>query len=68
MIVNLLVNGENVELPDNANIKDLIEHLDCQDQRIALEVNEAIIPKSAHEEFLLSDNDKIEIIKAVGGG
>jgi len=66
--VNLFVNGENVKLPDNANIKDLIEHLGCQDQRIALEVNETIIPKSTHEQFLLSDNDKIEIIKAVGGG
>ena len=66
--MNLLVNGENVKLPDNANIKDLIEYLDCQNQRIALEVNETIIPKSAYEEFSLSDNDKIEIIKAVGGG
>ncbi|MGE4595139.1 MAG: sulfur carrier protein ThiS [Gammaproteobacteria bacterium] len=66
--MNLLVNGENVKLPDNANILDLINHLDCQDQRIAIEVNEAIIPKSTHEEFTLSNNDKIEIIKAVGGG
>lgn len=55
-------------MPDNANIIDLIEHLGCQNQRIALEVNETIIPKSVHEEFSLSDNDKIEIIKAVGGG
>ena len=66
--MDLLVNGEHVELPDNTNVADLIKHLGCQDQRIALEVNEAIIPKSTHEEFLLSDNDKIEIIKAVGGG
>ena len=48
--MNLLVNGESVKLPDDANIKDLIEHLGCQDQRIALEVNETIIPKSTHEE------------------
>jgi len=34
----------------------------------ALEVNEAIIPKSKHGEFLLNDGDQIEIIKAVGGG
>ena len=66
--MKLLVNGEIVKLPDNANIIDLIEHLGCQNQRIALEVNETIIPKSVHEEFSLSDNDKIEIINAVGGG
>ena len=68
MIVILLVNGETLELPDNANIADLIKHLGCQDQRIALEVNEMIIPKSKHQEFLLSSSDKVEIINAVGGG
>ncbi len=66
--MNLLVNGENVSLPDNANVKVLIEHLGCQNQRIAIEINETIIPKSTHEEFLLSSSDKVEIIKAVGGG
>ena len=66
--MNLLVNGEHLELPENASIKDLIEHLGYLNQRIALEVNEMIIPKSTHEEFTLAENDKIEIIKAVGGG
>jgi len=66
--VNLLVNGEQLELPEKANIQDLIEHLGCQNQRIALEVNEAIIPKSKHQEFQLSNSDKVEIINAVGGG
>lgn len=47
---------------------DLIQQLDYENQRIALEVNGQIIPKSSHAEFTLSEGDKIEIIKAVGGG
>ncbi|KAA0451584.1 MAG: sulfur carrier protein ThiS, partial [Candidatus Thioglobus sp.] len=42
--------------------------LGYQNQRIALEVNEVIIAKSQHSEFALSAGDKVEIIKAVGGG
>ena len=66
--VNSHVNGERLKLPFNSNIPDLISYLGFQNQRIALEVNESIIPKSKHSTFLLSDNDKVEVINAVGGG
>ena len=66
--MNIHVNGERLELPFNSNIADLVVFLGFQDQRIALEVNESIIPKSKHSTFLLSDNDQIEVINAVGGG
>ena len=66
--MNIHVNGERLKLPLNSNIADLIVYLGFQNQRIALEVNESIIPKSKHSKFLLSDNDKVEIINAVGGG
>jgi len=64
----LLVNGESLEIDNHSNAVDLIMQLGYQNQRIALEVNEAIIPKSKHLEFDLNEGDKIEIIKAVGGG
>ncbi|WP_428087747.1 sulfur carrier protein ThiS [Candidatus Thioglobus sp.] len=62
------VNGKQLTLTDATTAKDLILQLGYKDQRIALEVNEAIIPKSNHAAFELSVNDQIEIIKAVGGG
>ncbi len=66
--MTLIVNGRNLTINDQANAHDLITQLGYTDQRIALEVNEVIIPKSKHPEFALNDGDKIEIIKAVGGG
>ncbi len=66
--MNLIVNGKELEVNNNSNAADLITQLGYQDQRIALEVNEAIIPKSKHTGFTLNSGDKIEIIKAVGGG
>ncbi|AYQ57432.1 Sulfur carrier protein ThiS [Bathymodiolus thermophilus thioautotrophic gill symbiont] len=64
----LQVNGEQFKIASGSTATDLIAKLNYQNQRIALEVNEAIIPKSNHTEFLLNEGDKIEIIKAVGGG
>ena len=35
---------------------------------MAVEVNQTIVPKSKYESFRLKENDKVEIISAVGGG
>ena len=66
--MEILVNGEKISLPEDSNIEDLIVHLGYQNQRIAIEINELIIPKSNHSSFLLKDLDKVEVINAVGGG
>ena len=66
--MEILVNGDKISLPEYSSIEDLITHLGFQNQRIAIEINESIIPKSNHTSFLLKDLDKVEIIKAVGGG
>jgi len=63
-----IVNGKELDIGNSSTAESLIIQLNYQDQRIALEVNEAIIPKSKHAEFSLNAGDKIEIIKAVGGG
>lgn len=65
MIIKL--NGSNFNF-SGVNIFDLIKQLQYGNTRIAVEVNEAIIPKSEHNNFILRENDKVEIIKAVGGG
>ena len=62
------VNGEDLEIDSQSTAATLITQLGYQDQRIALEVNEAIISKSKHVEFTLNEGDQVEIIKVVGGG
>ena len=64
----VIVNGQQLEIEYPATADNLINQLNYQDQRIALEINEAIIPKSKHSKFKLNEGDQIEIIKAVGGG
>ncbi|MBW5291354.1 MAG: Sulfur carrier protein ThiS [Candidatus Ruthia sp. Asou_11_S2] len=66
--MTLTLNGESLKVAENLNAHDLIVQLGYENQRIALEVNEVIIPKSQHTKFTLNEGDICEIIKAVGGG
>ncbi len=66
--MKIIVNGEKISLPQNSNIDDLIHLLGCKNKRIAIEINESIIPKSQHSSFVLEAKDRIEVINAVGGG
>ena len=64
----MIVNGKNMQLNDNATVKDLISKLNLNPQTIVVEVNLNIIPKEHHDSTILYKNDKVEIINFVGGG
>ncbi len=66
--MQLYLNGEARQFESAINITDLIQQLGLQQQRIAIEVNRCIIPKSQHDRYILADGERVEIIQAIGGG
>lgn len=46
----------------------LIEELNLEASRIAVELNLEILPKSLWATTLLADGDRVEIVHFVGGG
>ena len=66
--MKIIVNGKEISIPEDSNIQDLVAELGYKNKRIAIEVNEAIIPKSKHQSFFLESSDRVEVINAVGGG
>lgn len=62
------VNGDVMELPEKATVAVLIDRLALTGKRLAVEVNEDIVPRSQHPEFSLSDGDRVEVVHAIGGG
>lgn len=61
------INGEDIA----AGGKTVLEYLEENSynlQRIAVERNEEIVPKTAYKSTVLNDGDKIEIVSFVGGG
>lgn len=66
--MKIVLNGENTEVSDSASIQALVDHLEIGGRRIAVEVNEAIVPRSEHGSHQLSPDDRVEIVHAIGGG
>ena len=66
--MNITLNGETKPLNDGICLNQLIEELNIQGKRIAVEINQQIIPKSEHASYEIQDGDNIEIVHAIGGG
>ncbi len=66
--MELVINGKCEQLPDGINAVQLIEHLGLADERLAMEVNEEIVPRSQFASHNFTAGDQIEIVRAIGGG
>lgn len=66
--MNIQVNGETREIPDNSTAQDLIEQLGLTGRRLAMELNREIVPRSSYASTPLNNGDEIEIVHAIGGG
>ena len=62
------LNGEPREIPDGLTVGGLLAHLGVKTQRVAVEVNEAVVVKARHAEHALKAGDSVEIVAFVGGG
>lgn len=62
------VNGQSHHLAENATLHQLLDQLALREQRIAVEVNTQLVPRSTFDQYQLQSGDQIEIIHAVGGG
>jgi len=66
--MQIYLNGEEREIPDGINVSSLIELLELTGRRIAVEVNEELVPRSTFQEHQLNPQDHIEVVHAIGGG
>jgi len=66
--MNIIVNGIEKNFSSNLTIETLLINLGHNNKKVAVEVNEEIITRSQIKNKLIVDGDRIEIIKAVGGG
>lgn len=66
--MQIYLNGEARDIPDNTTAAALVESLGLTGKRIAMEVNMEIVPRSQHASYLFQPGDKIEVVQAIGGG
>jgi thiamine biosynthesis protein ThiS len=62
------LNGESYSIDGDARLLALIEKLKLRPGRIAIELNQSVIPKAEWVSVSLRPGDKVEIVNFVGGG
>ena len=62
------VNGQNIEGYEQKTLIQLLNNLQFDTTKIAVEKNGEIVPKSQYDTVILNENDVLEVVSFVGGG
>ena len=67
-LIEVQVNGEARSLPAGLTLTGVLEHLDLDPRKVAVERNLEIAPRSAYGDIEIESGDRLEIVHFVGGG
>jgi len=66
--MKIFLNGKPFELADESSASSLLESLELAGKKLAMEINQEIVPRSHYQDYQLQAGDKVEIVHAIGGG
>ncbi|MBI3636950.1 MAG: sulfur carrier protein ThiS [Candidatus Rokubacteria bacterium] len=66
--MKISVNGKSMEIADGVSVDGLLAHLGVKREFTAVAVNREVTPKSAYAATHLTDGDRVEIVRPMGGG
>lgn len=61
------INGSELDVAGKT-VSEYLATTSYDPKRIAVELNEEIVPKSQYEQTVLKDGDTVEVVSFVGGG
>jgi len=68
MGATIQLNGKAYPIEDELRLEALLERLALKRTRIAVEINQQVVPKADYAGVVLRQGDQVEIINFVGGG
>nr|YP_010338415.1 thiamine biosynthesis protein S [Bangia atropurpurea]UNJ18365.1 thiamine biosynthesis protein S [Bangia atropurpurea] len=66
--ISIQINGEPFNCSEPLSLQFLLNYLDFNSERVAIELNDILLPSPLFHSTYLNDKDKLEIITIVGGG
>lgn len=66
--MKITLNGEKREVRGDITVLGLLEILNIQHQRVAVELNEVIVKKDTYGATTINDGDALEVVSFMGGG
>lgn len=67
-MMKVFINGEAHMFNNPVSISTLVDSLELDQKKIAIEHNQAIVPRSDYATTFIQDNDSLEIVHFIGGG
>jgi len=62
------LNGAPHRLAESQNLQDLVASLELGSKALAIAVNREIVPRQRWAEHVLQPSDRVDIVRAIGGG
>ena len=62
------LNGEVRMISDSDSVQDLIDALSLTNQALAIAVNREVVPRTKWREHRFASGDKVDVVRAIGGG
>lgn len=66
--MQIVLNGESRTLAGEQTLAELLAALQIAPQRVAVEINHALVRRALYADTLLREGDRVEIVTLVGGG
>ena len=66
--MTIRLNGDRHELPGPLTVGALLERLEIDARRVAVELNLAVVRRTAYDTATIGDGDEVEVVNFVGGG
>ncbi|HEX2604093.1 MAG TPA: sulfur carrier protein ThiS [Oxalicibacterium sp.] len=68
MTFEIELNGAPHQVPDGHKVEDLIDALALTGKAVAVAINREIVPRSAWPQRQLQPADRVDVVRAIGGG
>ena len=66
--MTITLNGDKHELAAPLSVSELLQQLEIDARRVAVELNLTVVKKAAYESSVINEGDEVEIVNFVGGG
>jgi sulfur carrier protein len=67
-MMRVIINGKHETVQEGTTVATLLDRLSLAPVRVAVEINEDIVPRKTFAETAVQEGDRIEIVTFVGGG
>lgn len=67
-MIEIELNGAPHPVPEAHNVQSLIASLELSNQALAVAINREVVPRHLWQQRILQSSDRVDIVRAIGGG